>query len=521
MITREDLERDGWPGGPVREKALAQARELAAKGIEDKAYALKLLRRDLADDLAEAIEKSRRKAPLDEALDAETSDARKNLDRVREQLRPVLRLPVVQRAALMPDASPVDPKKPGVPVGSVLAVENAIVPAAHSSDICCSLFASCFRCEHEVSPLMEALLDNTRFGRSGRLPHEQKGHPVLDEDVWNNSFLRGLKKYAVMHLADQGDGNHFAFLGRCRFGMEGAEQLSRAGYENLVTSVGADDEFLVLVTHHGSRGLGARVFEKGLKAARKQRNRQGAGADIPDELAWLDADSAEGGAYWAALQYVSRWTRANHELIHQGFLETVGAQPLAQFGNEHNFVWKTGDTLFMHGKGATPAWRDETGRPFLGLIPLNMGDGILLTLGNGNDRYLSFSPHGAGRDLSRTQMRRQLLGRGAGARDAEEKAREILDQACPGADIRWYNGRPDLSELPPAYKSARTVIEQIQRFDLADVVARIQTLGCVMAGQSARKRDEEEELTAKQKRRQQHRKERRKRRQDLREFLDD
>jgi hypothetical protein len=59
-----------------------------------------------------------------------------------------------------------------------------------------------------------------------------------------------------------------------------------------------------------------------------------------------------------------------------------------QIGNEHNFVWKRGDSFF-HGKGATPAWQDASGRPLLGLIPLNMAREILLVLGSNNNDYLS------------------------------------------------------------------------------------------------------------------------------------
>lgn len=92
-------------------------------------------------------------------------------------------------------------------------------------------------------------------------------------------------------------------------------------------------------------------------------------------------------------------------MIHDAFLGRIGQRSLVQIGNEHNFVWKR-DNTFLHGKGATPAWRNEQGRPLLGLIPLNMAREILLVLGADNTDYLSFCPHGAGRNLSRTAMLR-------------------------------------------------------------------------------------------------------------------
>src|SRR5690606_38465239 len=123
------------------------------------------------------------------------------------------------------------------------------------------------------------------------------------------------------------------------------------------------------------------VYKRGQLAARRwcdQNTR-----DIPDSAAWLPADSAEGRAYWEALQYISRWTRENHALIHDAFLRRLGQRPLAQIGNEHNFIWKRGD-VYLHGKGATPAWADPRGRPLLGLIPLNMAREILFVLGGDN-----------------------------------------------------------------------------------------------------------------------------------------
>ena len=85
--------------------------------------------------------------------------------------------------------------------------------------------------------------------------------------------------------------------------------------------------------------------------------------------------------------------------------------------------------------------------------------------------------------------------------------------------MRWFCGGPDLSGTPIAYKNAEQVKAQIEQFGLAEVVAEIQPLGCIMAGDSGvswRKR-KEEELTPKQKRQIQHRADRRKNRQDLRD----
>jgi tRNA-splicing ligase RtcB len=190
---------------------------------------------------------------------------------------------------------------------------------------------------------------------------------------------------------------------------------------------------------------------------------------------------------------------------------------VAALGNEHNFVWKRGDN-FLHGKGATPAWRDEQGRPLAGLMPLNMAAPILLTLGRDNAEFLSFAPHGAGRNVSRTALVRPYRDK-HGQLDARRVA-DIINHATSGLDIRWFCGQPDLSESPIGYKPAAQVRAQIEKFGLADVVAEIEPLGCIMAGDAGPRPWQrlKEELTPKQKRQIEHRADRRKERQHLRHW---
>jgi RNA-splicing ligase RtcB len=167
-------------------------------------------------------------------------------------------------------------------------------------------------------------------------------------------------------------------------------------------------------------------------------------------------------------------------VLHDALLRRLGARALAQIGNEHNFVWRRGDT-FLHGKGATPAWRDAEGRPLLGLIPLNMAREILLVLGADNADYLAFAPHGAGRNLSRTAMLRPY--KDADGELDPARVQQTIAAATAGLDIRWFGGAPDLSESPLAYKDATKVKSQIARFNLATAVGEIQPQGCIMAGE--------------------------------------
>lgn len=500
-MNAKDLIKAGYRPGPQIDDMLDLIASLQAKGIVSRKYLFKILRREFGDP-PPVFDWRERPTSLGEAIQATNKEEKENLRRVREKMSSILRNPMITGGAIMPDACPSGPADHDVPVGGVVAVENALIPAAHSADICCSMFATFYEARTEVGGELDALTSATRFGPGGRHHDDLVDHPVLHEDIWDNKFLKDLKERAAIHIADQGDGNHFAFIGELEVTDDLASALREAGHDLFPVYRGM---IRALVTHHGSRGLGAHLYKRGLDAAVKQTAKV---ADrIPREAAWLDARSPEGEAYWEALQYTARWTRANHEAIHERFLERIGADISAQFGNEHNFVWKR-DDIYYHGKGATPAWRNEQGNPLLGLIPLNMAQPILMVLGNDNEKFHSFAPHGAGRNLSRTALLKQHRG--------ADHRRHLIEHHTRDIDVRWFNGKPDLSETPVAYKDPEEIRRQIDKFNLATIVAEIKPLGCVMAG--GKKRREEEELTPKQIRQIGHRKNRRREKQNLRDL---
>jgi tRNA-splicing ligase RtcB len=478
-IKARDLIAAGWPEGrPVLGPCLRRARELELMGVP-RAEVFALLESEFPKQPVLVRPRSA-PASLAEAVAADTPEETASVAASRQRMLELLHVPVVQRGALMPDTCPTGGGPATIPVGGAIEVANAIIPGAHSADICCSMFASFFPANHPTSEMMDHLQKVTHFGPGGRPRGHQWSSPVLAEPVWHNPFLTGLQSRAQDFLGTQGDGNHFAFIGRIDFTEPQRAALERAGYTELSDLITRrEGKFNVLVTHHGSRGLGADVYKRGFTAARKWCHQHA--RDVPDAACWLPGDSTEGLAYWDALQYVSRWTRENHALIHEAFLRRLGQRAQVQIGNEHNFIWKRGD-LFLHGKGATPAWRDADGRPLLGLIPLNMAREVLLVLGADNDRYLSFCPHGAGRNLSRSAMLRPY-------RDAEghldpANVLRVLGGATTGLDIRWFCGAPDLSESPLGYKDATKVKAQIDRFGLAQLVGDIQPQGCIMAGEA-------------------------------------
>jgi RNA-splicing ligase RtcB len=479
MITGNTLIEYGWKPGPYFKEVLDVANQYSSqypwKSIPE-------LMSDIEYMKPEPIEKMKmREQPihLAEAITSQTDIERTNLESVRRCMADLQKLPNVKGAAIMPDACPAGS---GITVGGAVVLKDAICPAMTSADICCSMYATFFKADElNVKTALDTLTDVTRFGPGGRHPSEYVHHPVLDERVWSNPFLNGLQDFAAKHMCDQGDGNHFAYLGHIEISEFMSKELWSI-YRDL-----APGKYYVLVTHHGSRGLGAQVYKRGIKAAEKHTN--AVAENIPKHGHWLDYNTDEGQDYWDALQYVSRWTHANHQIIHARFIERLQKEqnisyPSLQFGNEHNFVWKRisadGETLFYQGKGATPAWNDQRGNPLLGLIPLNMSSPILVVLGGDNEEFMSFAPHGAGRNESRTALHRRYQNKDSSKN--EDAITDSINETTEGVDVRWYSGEPDLSETPIGYKNADQIIQQIQDFKLADVIGLIQPLGCLMAG---------------------------------------
>lgn len=380
---------------------------------------------------------------------AESDEERANVAAVEAHMRELMRTPTLVAGAVMPDACPAGLAPGTIPVGGVVAAENAIHPGFHSADICCSMAATYFEAG-DATALLDAGMAISHFGGGGRAPQARWTPPVeVMEAFSGNRFLAPLKDVAIAHFGTQGDGNHFFYVGR-------------------VASTG----HLALVTHHGSRAPGAHLYKAGMEAAETTRRKLS--PETPRHNAWIVADSAEGEAYWAALQILRAWTKANHFAIHDAVGEALGLKRAHRFWNEQNFVFRRADGLFLHAKGATPAFAgyadDASGQT---LIPLNMAEPVLVAEGLDAPNGLGFAPHGAGRNASRTATLR---------RHGDRPEAEIVAEETKGIDARFFCGVPDVSELPSAYKNAASVRAQIAEHGLARVVDTIEPVGAIMAG---------------------------------------
>ncbi|GAA4498575.1 RtcB family protein [Hymenobacter ginsengisoli] len=426
MTTGKDLLDLGFKSGKWFKDALAHINEHELEGAARLAYL------DIVKPPAE-LPLLAVPAPFFENIRAESTVEQQNIDQVRQSMALLMRTPTVVTGAIMPDACPAGPVGT-IPVGGVVVTRQAIHPGMHSADICCSVMLTNLG-KIDPKTVLDVAQQVTHFGPGGRPPERQYPLPTALRAAFQaNPFLSADKDLSLAqeHLGTQGDGNHFLYVG-----------------------ISAATGDTVLVTHHGSRGVGARLYTAGMKVA--ERFRQQLSPDTAPANAWLPADSPEGEAYWAALQLVRQWTKLNHLCLHDDIAQRLLAPVQQRFWNEHNFVFRAGD-LYYHAKGATPLdpqfMPDITGPR---IIPLNMAEPILIVEGDTTANNLGFAPHGAGRNLSRTRHKYSK---------ADKTQQQWFDEETQGIDARFFFNEIDISELPSAYKNAAEVKRQIAEFKL-------------------------------------------------------
>jgi tRNA-splicing ligase RtcB (3'-phosphate/5'-hydroxy nucleic acid ligase) len=356
------------------------------------------------------------------------------------QMERACRLPVSLAGALMPDAH----VGYGLPIGGVLATDNAVVPYAVGVDIACRMKMTVLDLplsdlEHRRDRLTGAIEAETCFG-VGAFFRNRRQHEVMDADWSFSPVTRSHKDRAWSQLGTSGSGNHFV-----EFGLFTVQTELRGL---------PPGDYLALLSHSGSRGTGAAVCDHYSKLALARH------PELPRDLsrlAWLPLDSAEGQEYWAAMELMGRYAAANHALIHQHIARHLGAAVLLDLENHHNFAWRERHRIggverevIVHRKGATPAGRD-----MLGIIPGSMASPGFVVRGKGSDESLHSASHGAGRLMSRTAAVKTL---------SWEKARRVLKQQ--GVTLISAG----LDEVPMVYKDIHQVMAA--QADLVEILGR-------------------------------------------------
>lgn len=371
------------------------------------------------------------------------------------QMNQACSVPVATAGALMADAH----VGYGLPIGGVLACENAVIPYAVGVDIACRMKLSVLDMPPETldtkfNLFKESIEGGTRFGVG--VEHERpQSHDVMDRDWTITRITRERKDRAWKQLGTSGSGNHFVEFGLLTLDQPDAELGLDAG------------EYVALLSHSGSRGVGAAVCSTYSGIA--QSKLPGKYADL-GRLAWLDLDSDEGQQYWSAMNLMGDYAAANHDVIHRLVSNLLGAAIIAGVENHHNFAWKEvhgGREVIVHRKGATPAGEGE-----LGVIPGSMADPAFVVRGKGNPASLNSASHGAGRQMSRKKAKDKFNFRAVKG-DLEKKGVRVLSA---GAD-----------EVPGVYKDIREVMRH--QADLVETIARFDPKIVKMCGDGSRAED--------------------------------
>ncbi|SEQ70763.1 tRNA-splicing ligase RtcB [Lentzea xinjiangensis] len=362
------------------------------------------------------------------------------------QLQNISALPwAVKHIAVMPDVH----YGKGATVGSVIALRDAVSPAAVGVDIGCGMAA--VRTSLTASDLPETLR-GLRSRMEAVVPvgfaqHKATAFTERDASDWASFWKRfGDLTPAVKARADKA-----------------MHQMGTLGGGNHFLEVCLDtDQRVWVMLHSGSRGIGNELAQHHIAVARTLAHN----AELPDpDLAVFLAGTPEMAAYRHDLYWAQDYARRNRavmlrlvcDVLRAEFPQIVFEEPISC---HHNYVSEEnhfGEDVLVTRKGAIRAGRGE-----LGIIPGSMGTGSYIVRGLGNPDSFESASHGAGRRMSRNKARKTFT------------AQDLAAQTS-GVECRKDAGVVD--EIPGAYKDIDAVMAN--QSDLVEVVAKLKQVVCI------------------------------------------
>lgn len=438
-------------------------------------------------------------------------------DKSIEQLVNATTLPgIIGYAIAMPDVH----QGYGFPVGGVAATllpDGVISPGAIGYDINCGVRLLASQLDYaEVEPYLDALATAvynncpSGVGKSGRFklkPRElddvlrngarwclQNGL-ALEADLDHtegNGRLAGAdpdqvsqhaKERGIDQLGTLGSGNHFLEI----------DVVSETLAADAADAYGLRPGQVVVLIHCGSRGLGHQVCTDHVRGFQKVLERYN--IVLPDrELVCAPLSSPEGVAYTAAMNAAANFAFANRQtltaLVRESFEQVLGPTGLPTelfqvYDVAHNIgkierhtIDGREQTVCVHRKGATRAFapgNDDipddyraVGQPVL--VPGSMGTASYVLAGTEGAMAQTFGStcHGAGRNMSRTQARKQVHGAALKASLGER-----------GIRVRAGSLQGLAEEAPTAYKRVEAVIEAVEGAGIARAVARLEPIAVI------------------------------------------
>lgn len=359
-------------------------------------------------------------------------------DKTVEQARTSSRMPFIHpHIALMPDAH----LGLGATVGSVIPTLGAIMPAAVGVDIGCGMIAV-------KTQFTAADLD----GRDLSELRQQIERAIPLSAGRDNRKIVATAEPRIAELEDRAEKAEFdpaSYAGHWR------HQLGSLGSGNHFIEISLDENDDVwMFLHSGSRGIGNRIAKHHIGVAQRLARQWWIELPHPD-LAYLVEGTPEFSRYIRELRWAQHFALLNREEMMDRVANQLGrfldtpVEERERINCHHNFTASEmhfGKRVWVSRKGAIMA---DEGRP--GLIPGSMGTASYVVEGRGDPVSLNSSPHGAGREYSRSAARKTFT-------------HEQLREAMRGIEYRDTDAF--LDEIPQAYKPIDRVMA-----DAADLVS--------------------------------------------------
>lgn len=361
-----------------------------------------------------------------------------------KQLLNVAALPFVfKHVAVMPDVH----AGVGATIGSVVATQGAVCPAAVGVDIGCGMIAAKIK-DVRAEQLGNLIHLRHSIERSIPVGFESNNHVTPEVDNWPGWQLfddlsqKHSREKAIAQLGSLGGGNHF-----------------------IEVCLDTNGEVWV-VLHSGSRGIGNKLAQGHIEKAKGVMKAMFISLPDPD-LAYFAMGTPEFKAYMQDLLWAQDYALENREEMMRRVLKDLRyhlkrdtLEVEQKINCHHNFAKMEnhyGSNVLVTRKGAVRAQVGD-----MGIIPGSMGTRSYIVKGLGCAEAFNSCSHGAGRRMSRTKARNQFT---------------ITDLARQTEGVECRKDKQVIDEIPGAYKSIEDVMAN--QSDLVEIVAELKQVLCV------------------------------------------
>lgn len=319
----------------------------------------------------------------------------------------------------------------GMPIGTVLASKNYVVPNAVGVDIGCGMCAirtSLFVGSLDKPTLKKIMGDMRKLIPVGYKHNSkpQEGMPKWEYNDFSKTVIAGQFDSAMRQLGTLGGGNHFIEI--------------QAG----------SDGFIWVMIHSGSRNLGKQVADYYNKVAVEHNAKWFSQVPKSWQLAFLPIYDRIGQQYLEEMTYCCDFAYTNRKLMMDRVREAMQNHVNVTFYQSdfinihHNYAQLENhfnENVLVHRKGATSAKQGQ-----LGIIPGSQGSASYIVEGRGNKDSFNSCSHGAGRAMGRKQAQEKL--------NLKDEIQKLDDQGI----VHGIRNKKDLDEASGAYKDIDDVM---------------------------------------------------------------